>query len=146
MKIEVKNGIAYLYPDTGKRLKLLNGTDTYSVVILAKDDTEDNYEEVDSLWEPDLPESDTENVPEVPAITPDENGKITYEDAQKLVDTIKEMQSRMVDMQESNTMLTECVLEMSEVVYDAEIDIQVIIWKGVRNDDGYVMGTADYDR
>lgn len=119
LKIEVKNGIAYLYPDTGKRLKLLNGTDTYSVVILAKDDTEDNYEEVDSLWEPDLPESDTENVPEVPAITPDENGKITYEDAQKLVDTIKEMQSRMVDMQESNTMLTECVLEMSEVVYDA---------------------------
>lgn len=93
---------------------MLNGTDTYSVLILAKDDTQDNYEEVDSLWEPDLPE-----VPEVPEITPDENGKITYEDAQKLVDTIKEMQSRMVDMQESNTMLTECILEMSEVVYDA---------------------------
>ena len=89
---------------------MLNGTDTYSVLILAKD-------EVDSLWEPDLPE--TETVPEVPEITPDENGKITYEDAQKLVDTIKEMQSRMVDMQESNTMLTECILEMSEVVYDA---------------------------
>ena len=96
---------------------MLNGTDTYSVLILAKDDTQDNYEEVDSLWEPDL--SETETVPEVPEITPDENGKITYEDAQKLVDTIKEMQSRMVDMQESNTMLTECILEMSEVVYDA---------------------------
>lgn len=114
MKTEVKNNITYLYPDSGKRLKMLNGTDTYSVLILAKDDTQDNYEEVDSLWEPDLPE-----VPEVPEITPDENGKITYEDAQKLVDTIKEMQSRMVDMQESNTMLTECILEMSEVVYDA---------------------------
>lgn len=72
---------------------------------------------MDSLWEPDLPE--VPEVPEVPEITPDENGKITYEDAQKLVDTIKEMQSRMVDMQESNTMLTECILEMSEVVYDA---------------------------
>ena len=96
---------------------MLNGTDTYSVLILAKDDAQDNYEEVDSLWEPGLPE--TETVPEVPEITPDENGKITYEDAQKLVDTIKEMQSRMVDMQESNTMLTECILEMSEVVYDA---------------------------
>lgn len=117
MRTEVKNNITYLYPDSGKRLKLLNGTDTYSVLILAKDDTQDNYEEVDSLWEPDLPK--TETVPEVPEITPDENGKITYEDAQKLVDTIKEMQSRMVDMQESNTMLTECVLEMSEVVYDA---------------------------
>ena len=114
MKTEVKNNITYLYPDSGKRLKMLNGTDTYSVLILAKDDTQDNYEEVDSLLEPDLPE-----VPEVPEITPDENGKITYEDAQKLVDTIKEMQSRMVDMQESNTMLTECILEMSEVVYDA---------------------------
>lgn len=114
MKTEVKNNITYLYPDSGKRLKMLNGTDTYSVLILAKDDTQDNYEEVDSLWEPDLPETET-----VPEITPDENGKITYEDAQKLVDTIKEMQSRMVDMQESNTMLTECILEMSEVVYDA---------------------------
>lgn len=115
MRTEVKNNIIYLYPDSGKRLKMLNGTDTYSVLILAKDDTQDNYEEVDSLWEPDLPET----APEVPEITPDENGKITYEDAQKLVDTIKEMQSRMVDMQESNTMLTECILEMSEVVYDA---------------------------
>ena len=117
MKTEVKKNITYRYPDSGKRLKMLNGTDTYSVLILAKDDTQDNYEEVDSLWEPDLPE--VPEVPEVPEITPDENGKITYEDAQKLVDTIKEMQSRMVDMQESNTMLTECILEMSEVVYDA---------------------------
>ena len=99
---------------------MLNGTDTYSVLILAKDDTQDNYEEVDSLWEPDLPETETvPEVPEVPEIEPDIDGKITYEDAQKLVDTIKEMQSRMVDMQESNTMLTECILEMSEVVYDA---------------------------
>lgn len=118
MRTEVKNNITYLYPDSGKRLKLLNGTDTYSVLILAKDDMQDNYEEVDSLWKPDLPEV-PEITPEVPEITPDENGKITYEDAQKLVDTIKEMQSRMVDMQESNTMLTECILEMSEVVYDA---------------------------
>jgi hypothetical protein len=118
VRTEVKNNITYLYPDSGKRLKMLNGTDTYSVLILAKDDMQDNYEEVDSLWEPDLPEAAPE-VPEVPEITPDENGKITYEDAQKLVDTIKEMQSRMVDMQESNTMLTECILEMSEVVYDA---------------------------
>ena len=117
MRTEIKNSITYLYPDAGKKLKLLTGTDTFRVAILGKDDTQDNYEEVDSLWEPDLPE--TETVPEVPEITPDENGKITYEDAQKLVDTIKEMQSRMVDMQESNTMLTECILEMSEVVYDA---------------------------
>lgn len=118
MRTEIKNSITYLYPDAGKKLKLLTGTDTFRVAILGKDDTPDNYEEVDSLWEPDLPETAPE-VPEVPEITPDENGKISYEDAQKLVDTIKEMQSRMVDMQESNTMLTECVLEMSEVVYDA---------------------------
>ena len=64
MKTEVKNNITYLYPDSGKRLKMLNGTDTYSVLILAKDDTQDNYEEVDSLWEPDLPE-----VPEVPEVS-----------------------------------------------------------------------------
>ena len=55
---------------------MLNGTDTYSVLILAKDDAQDNYEEVDSLWEPDLPETAPE-VPEVPEITPDENGKIS---------------------------------------------------------------------
>ena len=117
MRTEVKNNITYLYPDSGKKLKLLDGTDTYSVLILAKDDTQDNYEEVDSLWEPDLPE--TETVPEVPEITPDENGKITYEDAKNLVDVLRTMQSRVIDIQKTNDMLTECVLEMSEVVYDA---------------------------
>lgn len=117
MKTVVKNNITFLYPDTGKKLKQLNGTDTYSVLILAKDDTPDNYEEVDSLWEADLPEP--EETIEIPEITPDSSGQISYEDAQKLVNTLKEMQSKMVSMQETNSMLTECVLEMSEVVYDA---------------------------
>ena len=48
MKTEVKNNITYLYPDTGKKLKLIDGTDTYSILILAKDDSSDNYEEVDT--------------------------------------------------------------------------------------------------
>lgn len=119
MKHEIKNNITFLYPDTGKKLKMLNGTDTYSVVILGKDDAEDNYEEVDELWTPDLPDIEEPELPEIPDITPDEEGKISYEDAKNLVDVLKTMQSRVIDIQKTNDMLTECVLEMSEVVYDS---------------------------
>lgn len=119
MKQEIKKNITFLYPDTGKKLKMIEGTDTYSVVILSKDDVADNYEEVDELWTPDLPEQAEPELPEIPDIIPDAEGKISYEDAKNLVDVLRTMQSRMIDMQESNTMLTECVLEMSEVVYDA---------------------------
>ena len=119
MRTEVKNNITYLYPDSGKRLRLLNGTDTYSVLILAKDDTQDNYEEVDELWTPDLPEQTEPELPEIPDVTPDSDGKISYEDAKNLVDVLRTMQSRVIDMQKTNDMLTECVLEMSEVVYDS---------------------------
>lgn len=119
MKQEIKNNITFLYPDAGKKLKMLEGMDTYSVVILSKDDIVDNYEEVDELWTPDLPEQTEPELPEVPDITPDEEGKISYEDAKNLVDVLKTMQSRVIDMQKTNDMLTECVLEMSEVVYDS---------------------------
>lgn len=119
MIIETKNNITFLYPDAGKKLKMINATNLYGVVILSKDDIVDNYEEVDELWTPDLPEQTEPELPEIPDVTPDSDGKISYEDARNLVDVLRTMQSRVIDMQKTNDMLTECVLEMSEVVYDA---------------------------
>ena len=116
MQSEVKFGVTFLYPDPTKRLKKIDGTDLYIVVALAKDDSPDNYEEVDEFWSPDyVPEEPEEEEPL--EIIPDWEGKISYEDAQKLLSTIDTMKGRIVSLQENNDMLVECILEMSEVVY-----------------------------
>lgn len=108
MKTEIKNGVTYVYPEDNKKLKLKNSDTTFSIVILAKDDSVDNYEEVDSLWEPNLPNiSDNNELINVANITPDIDGKLSYEDASKLINTVKEMQSRMISLQETNNILLE---------------------------------------
>jgi hypothetical protein len=122
MRSEIKFGLTFLYPDETKKLKLLAGTDLYSVVVLAKDDVAENYEEVDELWMPDIVEipddgSGSEDPDDEIVLEPDAEGKITYDEAQKLVNTLKTVQSRVLTLQETNDMLTECLLEMSEVIY-----------------------------
>ena len=120
MRSELRFGVTFLYPDETKRLKRIDGTDLYSVVALAKSDSPDNYEEVDEFWTPEyVPPTEEEEPEEELVIEPDEEGKISYEDAQKLLSTIGTMKGRIVSLQENNDMLTECILEMSEVVYNA---------------------------
>lgn len=115
MKTKELNGLTYLYPEDGKKLKLLNDDYLFSVVILCKNDSLDNYEEVDELWKPD---NDDKELMQPPDLQPDYDGKISYDDALKLVEVINTMQSKMVKLQESNEILKGCILEMSEVVYD----------------------------
>nr|DAE15525.1 MAG TPA: hypothetical protein [Podoviridae sp. ctZ5d16] len=118
MRTEQKYNLTWLYPDENKVIVKV-GDETgerYSSLVLAKDDSPENYTEIDILT-PEIPVE-----PEVPPIEiiPDPEGKITYEDAKKLLDTIAVMQDRVVTLQESNDMLTECILEMSQVVYSEE--------------------------
>lgn len=120
MRSEVKFGVTFLYPDNTKKLKRVDGDELYSIVVLAKSDTQDNYEEVDELWTPEyVPPEETPTEEEPIVIEPDEEGKISYEDAQKLLSTIDIMKRRIISLQENNDMLTGCILEMSEVVYNA---------------------------
>ena len=120
MRIEQKFGITFLYPEPTKKIKRIDGYDLYSIVALAKDDSPNNYEEVDEFWYPDyVPPVEEPEEDEPLVIEPDEEGKISYEEAQKLLSTIDTMKGRIVSLQENNDMLTECILEMSEVVYNA---------------------------
>lgn len=120
MRSEIRFGVTFLFPDETKKLKRIDGTDLYSVAVLAKSDSPDNYEEVDEFWTPDyVPPTFEEPEDEPLIIEPDYEGKISYEDAQKLISTIDTMKGRIVSLQENNDMLVECILEMSEVIYNA---------------------------
>lgn len=98
MKIENKNGIVFLYPDSGKKIKKKDGSDLYGCVALAIGDVQSNYEEVDELWYPDEPEEEKIQEDETLVLIPDENGKISYEDAQELLTRIGKMQSRICEL------------------------------------------------
>lgn len=118
MRSELKFGVTFLYPEPTKKIKKIDGYELYSVVVLARDDSQDNYEEVDEFWYPDyVPPVEEPEEDEPLVIEPDEYGRISYDDAQKLLSTIDTMKGRIVSLQENNDMLIECILEMSEVVY-----------------------------
>lgn len=116
MRIEQKYNLTWLYPGESKVLVKVGEESggRYKSLVLARDDSPENYTEIDTLT-PEIPVD-----PEMPPveIIPDPDGKINYEDAKKLMDTIAAMQERVVDLQQRNDMLTECLLEMSEVVYN----------------------------
>ena len=90
MKVEVKNGVTFLYPDTGKKIKKINDTSLYSAVALAKDDSEKNYEEVNENWVSDILNGDT-NI----TIEPDSDGRISYEEAKVLLEELSIMKRRI---------------------------------------------------
>ena len=120
MRSELRFGVTFLFPDETKKLKRVDGNDLYNFVALAKSDSPDNYEEVDEFWSPDYvpPVIEEEEPEEDLVIEPDPEGRISYEDAQKLLSTIDTVKGRIVSLQENNDMLVECILEMSEVIYN----------------------------
>ena len=117
MRIENKNGIIYLYPDPGKLLARPGETTGSTLMILGKSDRPENYAEIDELEE-GLPEVPVEEPDLTYEVVPDEDGKIDYETAQKLMKDITLMKQRTLSLQESNDMLTECLLEISGIIYD----------------------------
>ena len=117
MRIENKNGIVYLYPDPGKLLARPGETTGSTLMILGKSDRPENYAEIDELEE-GLPEVPVEEPDLTYEVVPDEDGKIDYETAQKLMKDITLMKQRTLSLQESNDMLTESLLEISGIIYD----------------------------
>lgn len=114
MKIEVKSGITFLYADPKKRIKHKNKDKLYGSLALAKSDSPDNYEEVDELWGTDI--ESAPNVDEPLDINPDESGRISYSDAQKLIDTITILRKRTIDLQVENDDLSHRLSDIEKLL------------------------------
>lgn len=101
MKVEVTNGVTFLYPDEHKKLKRLNDNSLFSIVALAKSDVPENYEEVDELWTPDADESINSDdlFEDINHIEPDAQGKVDYSDVRKLVDAMNIMKRRFIELE-----------------------------------------------
>lgn len=94
-------------PSKGKLFANSDETELYSALILAPNDSIDNYHEVDELIEiiiDEEPEEETEEEifddSEI-VIIPDEEGKISYEDALKLTKRISQLTNRIISITES---------------------------------------------
>ena len=102
MRVEVNNGITFLYPDEHKKLKKINDNSLLSAVALAVSDVKENYEEVDELWTPEteIPAIDPEDLFEdINHIEPDAQGKVDYTDVKKLVDAMNIMKRRFIELE-----------------------------------------------
>ena len=113
-----KYNLTWLYPDENKVIVKV-GDETgerYSSLVLAKDDSPENYTEIDIL----TPKSPWSQKCHPLRSSPIQKVKSPTRMPKKLLDTIAVMQDRVVTLQESNDMLTECILEMSQVVYSEE--------------------------
>lgn len=96
-----------LRPSPGKLFANADETELYSALILAPNDSIDNYHEVDELTEIIIDEP-IEEEPEEPIIddseiiiTPDEDGRISYEDAQRLTERLSQITHRVISLTES---------------------------------------------
>lgn len=117
MQIIQKPGYTELLADPGKLIVKVGTTSPGSTaMVLAVSDSPDNYEEIDELAE-GLPAEPVE--PEDPPyeIVPDPDGKIDYETAQRIMNDITALKQRTVELQADNNILTECLLEVSTLIY-----------------------------
>lgn len=118
MQVLESTGYTELLAEPGKVIVKVGTTSPGSTaMVLAVSDSPDNYEEIDELAE-GLPEEPI--TPEEPPyeIVPDPEGKIDYETAQRLMNDIVLLKQRTLELQETNEMLTECLLEVSSVIYE----------------------------
>ena len=100
MKVEVINGVTFLYPDMNKKLKRINDNTLLSAVALAKSDVKENYEEVDELWTPELDKiTEPFDLFDDIIIEPDAQGKVNYEDVKLIVDALNIVKKRIIDME-----------------------------------------------
>ena len=100
MRVEVMNGVTFLYPDENKKLKKIDDNSLLSAVALAKSDVKENYEEVDELWTPELEEMSTPvDLFDDIRIEPDSQGKVSYEDVRVLVDAMNIMKKRFIELE-----------------------------------------------
>ena len=99
MRVEVNNGITFLYPDEHKKLKKIGDNSLFTVVALAKLDTKDNYEEVDELWTSETPIVNNYDLFDDLNIEPDSQGKVSYEDVKLIIDAVNIMKKRFIELE-----------------------------------------------
>ena len=93
-------------PSKGKLFANSGETELYSALILSHNDSIDNYHEVDELTEILVESNDDERETDGQidnydiVITPDDNGKISYEDAEKLIKRLSILTQRVIDLSE----------------------------------------------
>jgi len=90
-----------IYPSEGKLFANVDETELYSALILAENDSIDNYHEVDDLTvvsDPDEPVVDDSQYPDEIILTPDENGMISYEQAAELVKRINNISNKLAKL------------------------------------------------
>lgn len=101
MRVVVNQGVTFLYPEENKKIKRVDGNSLFSIVALAKSDVKENYEEVDELWTPEteVTTNSYDIIDEINNIEPDSQGKISYEDAQKIINAVNIMAKRVVELE-----------------------------------------------
>lgn len=102
MRVEVLNGVTFLYPDEHKKIKRLDDNSLFSNVALAKSDSPENYEEVDELWTPESDDSRDladDLFEDINRIEPDAQGKVEYSDVRKIVDAMNIMKKRVIELE-----------------------------------------------
>ena len=101
MRVVVNQGVTFLYPEENKKIKRVDGNSLFSIVALAKSDVKENYEEVDELWTPEteVTTNSLDIIDEINNIEPDSQGKISYEDAQKIINAVNIMAKRVVELE-----------------------------------------------
>lgn len=96
-----------LRPSQGKLFANTDETELYSALILAPNDSIDNYHEVDELteiiideepFEEENPEDTLEDA-EI-ELHPDEEGKISYEEANQLLNRLSLLTRRVIELSE----------------------------------------------
>ena len=96
-----------LRPSAGKLFANADETELYSALILAPNDSIENYHEVDELTEiiidePIIEESEEPVIDDLEiVITPDEEGRISYEDAQLLTNRLSQITKRVIELSDS---------------------------------------------
>ena len=101
MRVEIVNGVKFLYPDENKKLKRIDGDSLFGAVALAISDIQENYEEVDEFWTPEIEETiDSDDLFEdINNIEPDAQGKVDYSDVRKIVDAMNIMKRRFIELE-----------------------------------------------
>lgn len=98
-----------IYPSNGKLFANSDETELYSALILASNDSIENYHQVDELAESILNEkndftieSNNEEILDdsIIELHPDENGKISYEEANQLLLRLSMLTKRVIALSE----------------------------------------------
>lgn len=94
-----------IYPSEGKLFANADETELYSALILAVNDSIDNYHEVDDLTvvpDPGEPVVEEPVIDDEIVLNPDENGKISYEEAVALIARLNNISNKVAKLSDQS--------------------------------------------